>query len=195
MIVSINLLPWRDSKRLAMRRRFFHKIMIAILVVAGCVGMSRWVIYQQLNTQETRNARLQTEIDSLNSTLRTFAKREIERDALHRRLTLVNSLQKQRNNATMLFNLLPQITPDGVVLDKVSMTSAKVSIEGRSRSNAQLASLLALLEDDVGADNVQIHSIISDSSRPTLVEKRFKATFELVGYVIPNLPQEKKNDS
>ncbi|WP_407331603.1 PilN domain-containing protein [Enterovibrio sp. 27052020O] len=193
MIVSINLLPWREIERRATRRRFFHKMAIAVVVVIACVGMSRWVIAQQLNIQETRNARLQTEINSLNSTLRAFAKREIERDTLQRRLTLVNSLQKQRNNTTKLFNLLPQITPDGVVLDKVSMTSGKVSIQGRSRSNAQLASFLALLENDMGADNVQIHSIISDSSSPTLVEKRFNATFELVGYVVPNLPQENKD--
>ncbi|MDD1795929.1 PilN domain-containing protein [Enterovibrio makurazakiensis] len=190
MIVSINLLPWREINRQAIRRQFFQKVALLLVLLMALTGFGRWMMSQQLEAQEARNARLQTEIDSLNTTLRAFAKREVERDTLQRRLTLVNALQKQRNNATLLFNLLPQITPDGVVLDKVSMTSGKVNIEGRSRSNAQLATLLALLEADPAASQVQIHSIISDSSRSTFVEKRFKATFELVGYVVPNLPQE-----
>ncbi|WP_028025898.1 PilN domain-containing protein [Enterovibrio calviensis] len=190
MMVSINLLPWREINRQAIRRQFFQKVAMLLILLIALTGLGRWMMSQQLEAQEARNARLQTEIDSLNTTLRAFAKREVERDTLQRRLTLVNALQKQRNNATLLFNLLPQITPDGVVLDKVSMTSGKVNIEGRSRSNAQLATLLALLEADPAANQVQIHSIISDSSRATFVEKRFKATFELVGYVIPNLPKE-----
>ncbi|NGN99243.1 pilus assembly protein PilN [Grimontia sp. S25] len=193
MNVSINLLPWREMQRQATRRRFFNKSVVVLVLVSLCVLGGRWVVYNQLTLQEERNARLQQEIDELNATLRDFAKREVERDELHRRLTLVNSLQKQRNNATLLFNLLPQITPDGVVLDKVSMTAGTVTIEGRSRDNAKLASLLALLEADSGAKNVQIHSIINNAAKSSLIAKNFKATFDLADYMSLELPKEESN--
>ncbi|WP_325891465.1 PilN domain-containing protein [Grimontia sp. NTOU-MAR1] len=190
MNTSINLLPWREMKRQATRRRFLNKSVLVLILVSLCVIGGRWLVHNQLTMQEARNARLQQEINQLNVTLREFAKREVERDELHRRLTLVNSLQKQRNNATLLFNLLPQITPDGVVLDKVSMTAGTVTIEGRSRDNAKLASLLALLESDSGAKNVQIHSIINTSVKSSSVSKNFRATFDLTDYMTLDLPKE-----
>lgn len=194
MFNSINLLPWREMQRQATRRRFFNKAVLGLVLVSLLVGAGRWVVYHQLTQQEARNARLQQEIDQLNTSLREFAKREVERDELHRRLTLVNSLQKQRNNATLLFNLLPQITPDGVVLDKVSMAAGTVMIEGRSRDNAKLASLLALLESNAGVENVQIHSIINNAGSPSRVAKNFRATFYLSGYVTLELPEEDNKD-
>ncbi|USH02656.1 PilN domain-containing protein [Grimontia kaedaensis] len=193
MNTSINLLPWREMQRQAIRRRFMNKSVLVLILVSLCVIGGRWAVYNQLSIQEARNARLQQEINELNVTLREFAKREVERDELHRRLTLVNSLQKQRNNATLLFNFLPQITPDGVVLDKVSMTAGTVTIEGRSRDNAKLASLLALLEADSGAKNVQIHSIINNAAQSSLVAKNFRATFDLTDYMTLELPREESN--
>ncbi|AMG30400.1 pilus assembly protein PilN [Grimontia hollisae] len=191
---SINLLPWREMLRQATRRRFFNKAVFGLVLVSLLVVAGRWVVYHQLTQQEARNARLQQEIDQLNTSLREFAKREVERDELQRRLTLVNSLQKQRNNATLLFNLLPQVIPDGVVLDKVSMTVGSVMIEGRSRDNAKLASLLALLESNAGVEHVQIHSIINNAGSPSRVAKNFRATFYLSDYVTLELPEEDNNN-
>ncbi|EEY73716.1 type IV pilus biogenesis protein PilN [Grimontia hollisae CIP 101886] len=180
--------------RQATRRRFFNKAVFGLVLVSLLVVAGRWVVYHQLTQQEARNARLQQEIDQLNTSLREFAKREVERDELQRRLTLVNSLQKQRNNATLLFNLLPQVIPDGVVLDKVSMTVGSVMIEGRSRDNAKLASLLALLESNAGVEHVQIHSIINNAGSPSRVAKNFRATFYLSDYVTLELPEEDNNN-
>lgn len=194
MGTSINLLPWREIQRQATRRRFFNKAVLGLVLVSLLVVAGRWVVYHQLTQQEARNARLQQEIDQLNTSLREFAKREVERDELQRRLTLVNSLQKQRNNATLLFNLLPQVIPDGVVLDKVSMAVGSVMIEGRSRDNAKLASLLALLESNAGVEHVQIHSIINNAGSPSRVEKNFRATFYLSDYVALELPEEDNNN-
>ncbi|STO55943.1 PilN domain-containing protein [Grimontia hollisae] len=191
---SINLLPWREMLRQATRRRFFNKAVFGLVLVSLLVVAGRWVVYHQLTQQEARNVRLQQEIDQLNTSLREFAKREVERDELQRRLTLVNSLQKQRNNATLLFNLLPQVIPDGVVLDKVSMTVGSVMIEGRSRDNAKLASLLALLESNAGVEHVQIHSIINNAGSPSRVAKNFRATFYLSDYVTLELPEEDNNN-
>ncbi|MBV7298794.1 PilN domain-containing protein [Enterovibrio paralichthyis] len=193
MITNINLLPWREMSRQATRQRFFNKAGFALVLVMLATGGAYSFVDWQLSKQEARNARIQQEIDALNVTLKDFARREVERDELHRRLMLVNSLQKQRNNSTLLFNLLPQVTPDGVVLDRVTLTKGKVAIEGRSRDNAKLASLLALLEGDNGASNVQIHSIINDAGSPAMVAKSFRATFDLNGYIVPELPKEQEN--
>ncbi|PKF51539.1 pilus assembly protein PilN [Enterovibrio nigricans] len=143
---SINLLPWRENKRLETRKQFYVEALLVTLLVIGFLGIAFLNGERLLSAQEVRNTRLETEIQILDKKLAEFTEKKLARDALEQRLALVNSLQIQRNNTTLLFNLLPEVTPDGVVLDSVTLKQGKVSVKGRSRSNAQLASLLALLE-------------------------------------------------
>ncbi|MFS1875732.1 pilus assembly protein PilN [Enterovibrio norvegicus] len=191
---SINLLPWRETRRLKQRRTFFNHMGAAAVSVAILLGGASWYANVQIERQEARNARIQQEITTLNQTLQRFSKRAVEREELQRRLMLVNSLQQQRNNSILLFNLLPEITPEGVVLDDVSLKAGKVTLRGRSRSNAQLATLLALLETHKGATHVQMHSIVNNASEDQMVAKQFSATFELVGFILPSLPIEAKKN-
>ncbi len=191
---SINLLPWRETRRLQQRRTFFNYVGVAAFTVAILLGGASWYANVLIEHQEARNARIQQEITTLNQTLQRFSKKAVEREELQRRLVLVNSLQQQRNNAVLLFNLLPEVTPEGVVLDEVSLASGTVTLKGRSRSNAQLATLLALLETHAGATQVQMHSIVNNASEDQLVAKQFSATFELAGFILPSLPVEAKKN-
>ncbi|MDD1782118.1 PilN domain-containing protein [Enterovibrio sp. ZSDZ35] len=194
---NINLLPWRENNRLERRRQFYLEGSIVALLVIGFLGIAFFNGQRLLSAQEARNARLDTEIQILDQKLAEFSEKKLARDALEKRLNLVNSLQTQRNNTTMLFNLLPEVTPDGVVLDSVSLKAGKVNVKGRSRSNAQLASLLALLESKPGATDVQIHSIINNDNRQQEdgAVNSFMLTFALTEFVSPELSEEVKNGS
>lgn len=190
MVSTINLLPWREMQRQTFRRHFFIKLAASFLAVFVITLLFRQIQYVRLDAQAERNGMLQHEIVTLTNTLNAFSKKEVVRDTLQRRLELVNALQKQRNNTTQLFNLLPEVIPEGVVLHKVLMNTGTVNIDGRSRSNAQLAILLARLEQQPAVRNVQIHSIENSPDKVSREEKQFRATFELAGYIVPQLPKE-----
>lgn len=195
MMMTINLLPWREMHREALRRQFFIKSIVCFVVVLFVTLLLRQVQFSKVDSQTVRNEILQNEITILNKALNEFSEKEVAKEALERRLELVNALQKQRNNTTLLFNLLPQVMPEGVVLDKVSMVSGKVKIEGRSSTNAQLAHLLARLEEEKGASNIKILSIINRDGTSNQLEKQFQATFKLTGYIVPELPKEVESGS
>ncbi|SKA49102.1 PilN domain-containing protein [Enterovibrio nigricans] len=192
---SINLLPWRENKRLETRKQFYVEALLVTLLVIGFLGIAFLNGERLLSAQEVRNTRLETEIQILDKKLAEFTEKKLARDALEQRLALVNSLQIQRNNTTLLFNLLPEVTPDGVVLDSVTLKQGKVSVKGRSRSNAQLASLLALLEAKPGASDVQIHSIINNenSKQDDGAANSFLLTFSLAAFVSLELSEEGKH--
>ncbi len=190
---NINLLPWREINREKLRQHFFIKCGLAVTFSAIVVGMSWQVLNAKLAYQYARNDRVQREITELNQQLLEFSNKKVARDNLQHRLELVNALQKQRNNPTLLFNLLPEVTPEGVVLDKVLMRGNTVTLEGRSKSNAQLAELLAMLEKSPDAKNTKMHSIVNNTDLGYLAANQFRATFQLTHYVVPNLPKERKN--
>ena len=190
---EINLLPWREMARQKRRRSFFLKLAGTAAMTVVIVGGAYQWFDQQLNYQYARNDRVQQEITILNRTLREFSNKKVARDKLQHRLELVNALQKQRNNPTLLFNILPDVMPEGVVLDKVSMYGKTVSIEGRSKSNAQLANLLAKLEESQDVAQVQMHSIVNKSDLADFAANQFRATFQLTAYVVPELPTEENN--
>lgn len=201
MAHSINLLPWRDMQREQRRRFFFIKLLGVFLLSSLVLGTVYGVLQSKLSYQEARNVRLQKEINQLNQVLSDFSAKKVARDKLQHRLELVNALQKQRNNPTLLLNLLPKITPDGVVLDGVSLQDNRVTIEGRSHTNAKLASLLANLERSDEVSDVQIHSIINqdhevETSMMVSADdyaNQFRATFNLTKFVVPKFPTEVKN--
>lgn len=201
MVRSINLLPWRDMQREQRRRLFFIKFLAVFLLSLLVLGTVYGVLQSKLSYQEARNVRLQKEINQLNQVLSDFSAKKVARDKLQHRLELVNALQKQRNNPTLLLNLLPKITPDGVVLDGVSLQDNRVTIEGRSHTNAKLASLLANLERSDEVSDVQIHSIINqdhevETSMMVSADdyaNQFRATFNLTKFVVPKFPTEVKN--
>ncbi len=190
---TMNLLPWREMNRRALRKHFFIKSAFFFSLLLVLLFFTYQYQDAKLSAQLERNQLIHNEIDELALTLQTFSTKEVERDALERRLDLVNSLQKQRNNATLLFNLLPDVMPEGVVLDKVSMKDGKVKVEGRSHSNAQVAHFLARLEKAKGAKNVQIHSIINTLNLSIDDENRFRATFELTDHLLPVFSKESQN--
>ncbi len=190
---NINLLPWREIIRQKLRRYFFIKCGLAVALSSLVVGISWQVLNTKLAYQYAKNDRIQHEITVLNQQLREFSNKKVARDNLQHRLELVNALQKQRNNSTLLLNLLPEVIPEGVVLDKVLMRGDTVTLEGRSKSNAQLAELLAMLEKSPDAKNTKMHSIVNNIDLGYLAANQFRATFQLTHYVVPNLPKEEQN--
>ncbi len=191
MTQLINLLPWRDKKREQMRRFFFFK-----LIGSFCISFMLIMVFfittdARLNTQLARNKHLEQELLTLDKTLAQAEEKKRLKAILNQKVSLVNGLQKQRNNVTLLLNFLSELLPNGVLLEKVSTKGAVVTLKGRSQTNDKLAQLLARLEQSDKADKVQIHSIIKKDQEKTEVSHQFVATFYLTQFVAP-LPLTKK---
>lgn len=190
MTHSINLLPWRDKKREQMRRFFFFKLIGSFCLSLLFILTFFMAADVKLDTQLARNARLKQELMSLDITLAQVEDQSHKKDILNQRLNLVNRLQKQRNNTTLLLNLLSELLPNEVVLEKVSTEGAAVTLKGRSQTNGKLAELLARLEQSDKADKVQIHSIIKKDQKKAQGGKegfshQFIVTFHLTQFVTP----------
>ncbi len=191
MLHSINLLPWREAQKQSNRRRFIY---LSVLVIGLAIAMqwaAGWYIDLQVNKQNVRLDFLNQHISELDKQINALKRVESEYQDLMVRFDTVESLQKKRNKTTRLMDLLPQLIPEGVYVDQLSMNDNSIELKGISDSTARLATMLDLLENSMYISEVEMHSIVSGSHRFGKQFQSFQASFSfhMEGRDVPSLKE------
>ncbi len=177
MLHSINLLPWRDVKRQAHKKRFVY-----LLILGGFIALTiQWgtgrYLGHQAEIQQQRIDFLNEHIAALDKQIVSLQQAEQQHQDLVARLETVESLQRKRNKTTQFMDLVPQLIPEGVYVDNMSMNGHDIVITGISDSTARLATMLDLLEHASDIADVEMHSIVSGSYRFNKQFQSFKVSF------------------
>ena len=156
MLHDINLLPWREYKQ-----RFYGMVVLGVLVAIGLQWFGSLYIDHLKTQQKTRNQQLQAYVQELDKQLINLKAIEAKHKSILTRLRLVESLQNERNKTTDFMNLMPELVPEGVYVDKMKMNGRDVEIGGISDSTARLATMLDNFENSAWLMNIEMHSIVS----------------------------------
>lgn len=178
MIAKVNLLPWREVGQKRYRQRFGMILVGATLAAGLLVYVAGWIFDNQIALQQERNNRVRQEVASLETRLSLLPEMDAQREALHKRLSVITDIQKGRNHITRLLGILPGLVPPGVYLEDLSLTGSKVVLSGRGESNGHLATMLANAEQSEWVSDITMHSIVRASE--TQAQISFRASFVLV---------------
>ncbi|MGL5291277.1 MAG: PilN domain-containing protein [Vibrionaceae bacterium] len=190
---QINLLPWRGMQRGLREKQFKWRIGITVVSCAIAIFAVTQFMQRQLSAQHSQQQQVQKKVEKLDIELSAILKSKKEYQKIVEQLELINTLQKQRNNAVRVFNLLPAITPKGIILEKVSMQQGIVTLEGLSNIQTDVGKLLSQIEQNLAVQNIRMHSIVHTKQKDNVEFNRFKATFKLREYVQAMLPEGGKN--
>lgn len=186
MLHQINLLPWRDELRAQHKKRFIQLVVLGTLIAV----MGQWAVgyyfQQEKGRQQARLNYLEQYISQLDKQIRSLKVAEREHKAILTRLDVVESLQSGRNKTTHFMNLMPELIPEGVYVDKIKMNGKEIEMSGISDSTARLATMLDNLERSPSLKNVEMHSIVHNRKRFNKEFQTFKVSF---GFVPPSLEQ------
>ncbi|EOZ5530004.1 PilN domain-containing protein [Vibrio metschnikovii] len=177
MLHSINLFPWREAQRADHKRRFLQLMSLGVLVALLMQWGVGHYLDQQQQYQQARLDFLNQHLQQLDQRLRALKMTEAEHQALQARLSVVESLQQKRNKTTQLMNLMPELIPEGVYVDKISMKGDAVEVSGISDSTARLATMLDKLERSPHLSAVGMHSIVAGNQRFNKDFQSFKVSF------------------
>ena len=179
MLHQINLLPWRDEIRAQHRRRFIGLLLLGTIIAV----LTQWVIglhfKEQQGIQHARLSYLKQYIAQLDNQIRSLKIAEQEHQAILTRLDVVESLQTGRNKTTEFMNIMPEMIPEGVYVDKIKMNGQDLELSGISDSTARLATMLDNLERLTLLKDVEMHSIIHNRKRFNKEFQTFKVSFSL----------------
>jgi type IV pilus assembly protein PilN len=190
MIISINLLPYREAYLEGKIRRFY--ILLATAFILGVLALL--VAYQVFSMyhdrQEKRNEYLHFNIDILDQKLKNVVSLREKRKNLLERKQLVEGLQQRRSEQSRVFDALTRQTPDGIYLKslkQVSTNPTALELIGYALSQTLVTKYMRTLNEAEIFNNPTLISIEDINATGRLV-KEFKLTVPVEPHV------EKSND-
>ena len=178
----INLLPWREEALKAKQKEFFT-ILAAVGLLALALIFSVSLNFQaRIDGQVTRNQFLKNEIQKLDIQIAEIKTLNDKKDALQKRIDVVEQLQRSRNVGTQILDEIAKIIPNGIYITQLDKQGNSIEIIGKSESNNHLANMIRAIElSDLFTDATP-ESITSDDGSPKLLSS-FKMRVKIQGLV------------
>jgi type IV pilus assembly protein PilN len=145
-MIPINLLPHREARRKAQQRQFMVLAGGTLGVGVALVVLVHGVLAERIDTQNSRNRYLETEISKLDKEIDEIKKLKEQTTSLLARKRVVESLQANRTEAVRLLDQLVRQLPDGLYLKQVKQTGDVVNLQGYATSNARVSTLMRNFE-------------------------------------------------
>jgi len=146
-MARINLLPWREEARRERQRQFMYSLLGTLVLGAILVLIIGLFYDQRINIQETRNGKLQSEINRLQQRINRINELEKTRDRLLSRKAIIEELQASRSLTVEMLDKLAKSIPVGVTLENVRQQGNNVTLLGSAQSNARVSAYLQSLEE------------------------------------------------
>jgi type IV pilus assembly protein PilN len=189
-MARINLLPWRAERR-RQRQKEFLTMVGASAVVAVVLAFGIISYYSaQISGQEARNAFLKEQIAQVDKKIDEIKALDEKKSKLLARKEVIEQLQANRSKMVHLFDSLVRTIPDGVVLTSVKQEGDKLTLQGRSQSNARVSTYMRNLEGSGWMTKPEL-SIIEAKAGDSGLPYAFTLTVMLAN---PNAPKDEDGD-
>lgn len=141
-MIRINLLPHRQIRRAERQRQF--NFLLAASVIATCLiaFMVQTVISARIDSQLSRNTRLDTAIANLDKEISEIKDLKQQINSVLERKQIVENLQSDRSQAVILLDEIARQLPEGLFLTSIKQQGNVIELEGVADTNARIATLV-----------------------------------------------------
>jgi type IV pilus assembly protein PilN len=173
---QINLLPWREELRQRRQKEFGVIALVAVLLMAGVVGLVHMQFSAMIDFQGQRNQFLEQQIAALDKKIKDIKTLEEEKERLIARMKIIQSLQSGRPEVVHLFDELVATMPEGVFYNRIIQRDRNLSLEGVAQSNARVSSLMRGMDGSTWLTSPRLDEIKAQAEqRPGQQELRINA--------------------
>lgn len=190
-MARINLLPWRAERQKERKKQFFM-----MLALSAFAGLAVWFLINtyynaQISGQQARNAFLDQEIVAVQAKITEIQALEEKKNKLLNRKMVIEELQANRSQMVHLFDSLVRTIPDGVILTSIKQEGDKLTLEGRSQSNARVSTYMRNFETSGWMTKPELSVIQAEGD-----DKGLPYTFSLaVTLANPNAKKQGEEDT
>ncbi len=145
-MIRINLLPYREERRQALRKQFFALTGLVAVLAIMIVIMVHGVIAGYIAQQESKNEFLKKEIAALDKEIDEIKRLKEQTNVLLSRKGVIENLQGSRAETVLLFNELAKQVPAGIYLKSLKQSGNRINLGGIAQSNARVSALMRNLD-------------------------------------------------
>ena len=190
-MARINLLPWRVERRKQRQKEFTAMLGAAAL---GAVLLSFLIVNyysRQIDGENTRISYVKDQITKVDQQIKEIEELDKKKAKLLARKEVIEQLQANRSQMVHLFDSLVRTIPDGVALTSLKQDGDKLTLEGRSQSNARVSTYMRNLEGAGWMTKPELSIIEAKNGDDPGLPYTFKLTVTLAN---PNAPKDSDGD-
>lgn len=167
-MVRINLLPHRQIKR-AERQRQFNLMLAATAVAAAVlVFMGQTYISAQVDSQVSRNDRLNAANEKLDKEIAEIKDLKAQINSVLERKQVVENLQTDRSQGVVVLDEIARQLPEGMVLTSIKQQGKTITLQGIADTNARVATLVRNLSTSAWMERprlIEIKAVADKTSK------------------------------
>jgi len=190
-MARINLLPWRAERRKQRQKEFMTMLGATAL---GAVLLSFLIVNyysRQIDGENARIAFVKDQIAKVDQQIKEIEELDKKKAKLLARKEVIEQLQANRSQMVHLFDSLVHTIPDGVVLTSLKQEGDKLTLEGRSQSNARVSTYMRSLEGAGWMTKPELSIIEAKDGGDPGLPYSFNLTVTLAN---PNAPKDSDGD-
>lgn len=146
-MTRINLLPWREVRRVQRQRELVSMLVAAALVAMGIVFLVHTEIANRIEYQQERNNYLRGEIARLKKAAEELQELQKTKNRLVERLNVIQKLQASRPGMVRMLDELVRLIPQDIYLTGFKTASNQVTLNGIARSDNVISDFMRSIRD------------------------------------------------
>ena len=184
-MAHINLLPWRESRRVDHKKNYLTLLFVLALSAIGLMFAAGNVLEKMTDNQNYRNSFIEQQTSLLDQQIEKIKNIKKDKEAIEQRMALIEQLESSRNAVPIVLDELVRLVPHGLSFRSFSRQGNLIEILGVSESNNRLADFMRQLQESTVFSSGELSSIKADTSALEAVSD-FKLTFTINPSVAPD---------
>ena len=141
-MTRINLLPWREARRIQRQRDLSVMLVVAALLGCGIVYLVHTEMANRIQFQQERNEYLRGEITALKKAAEELAELQKTKSRLIERITVIEKLQTSRPGMVRMLDELVRLLPEDIFLTSFKTADNRVTLNGTARSDLIISNFM-----------------------------------------------------
>jgi type IV pilus assembly protein PilN len=184
-MAHINLLPWRESRRVDHKKNYLTLLFVLALSAIGLMFAAGNVLEKMIDNQNYRNNFIEQQTALLDQQIEKIKNIKKDKEAIEQRMALIEQLESSRNAVPIVLDELVRLVPHGLSFRSFSRQGNLIEVLGVSESNNRLADFMRQLQESTVFSSGELSSIKADTSALEAVSD-FKLTFTINPSVAPD---------
>lgn len=191
MTLHINLLPYREARRLRAVQRIFAAWGGVLLLGLVLIAVVSTLIDNRIAEQKASQSQNKKILAKLDERLGEIKDIESRTKLVMDRLKIIDTLSRQRDLPVQLLATIGEALPEKMWLTEIATQQTRLTIVGNTLSNAMVADFMRRLDRSPHVTNVTLINIAQYKGKRGEILSQPLRTFHLAAtIVIPQPPEE-----